>query len=29
LFCLMTPACLYWPLPDQERVAHLLRALPD
>ena len=27
LHCLMTPTALYWPAPDQLRVAHLLDAL--
>lgn len=29
LHCLMVPDAAYWPLPDQARVAHLIRALPD
>lgn len=27
LHCLFTPQHLYWPMPDQQRVAHLIRAL--
>jgi hypothetical protein len=26
--CLLKPRCAYWPMPDQQRVAHLIRALP-
>lgn len=29
LHCLLAPQYLYWPLPDQQRVAHLVRALGD
>lgn len=27
--CVLNPALAYWPLPDQQRVAHLIRALPN
>ena len=27
--CVLNPQNAYWPLPDQQRVAHLIRALPD
>jgi hypothetical protein len=27
--CILNPHNSYWPLPDQQRVAHLIRALPD
>ncbi len=27
--CVLNPQLAYWPLPDQQRVAHLIRALPD
>ena len=28
LNCLLDPTTLLWPMPDQERIAHLIRALP-
>lgn len=27
--CLLDPRFLYWPMPDQQRIAHLIAALPD
>ena len=29
LNCLLEPGCAYWPVPDLQRVTHLIRALPD
>jgi hypothetical protein len=26
--CMLEPRCAYWPMPDQMRVGHLIRALP-
>jgi hypothetical protein len=27
--CMLEPRCAYWPMPDQMRVGHLIRALPS
>lgn len=27
--CLLDPRFLYWPMPDQQRIAHLIAAIPD
>ena len=27
--CMLEPHYAYWPMPDQMRVSHLIRALPD